>query len=253
MGLCCNREPKKEPKYPSNIENKAEIEIDRFFEKYFPIQNKTKKGKKIKKGKKMSEKKFNIFLEYMEVKKNQEYFLGKLTDYRTVGYNISLDAFNYLEKIFSFIVDSLTRNNISNDISNENLGIFRNLIILSQTFYKITENEKIYLHEKLKDKEIFHVIEFWKKYSEYIIKQEIEKLIKNEETNQEGEKLDKLREKGAFSQLLDIIKNMKDFEFEKNQIKETIAEYIKQYNISEEYQLALNSIINQPIISKKNK
>ena len=237
MGLCCNREAKNEPKYSTNISKKAKDKIDKFFKIIQKIQKEGGgKGKVY-----ISEKKFEKFLKYMEVYENQEYFLLKLNNYRVVTKNISEEAFNYIEKIFSFIVNYLTGKNINN----ENFGVFRSVIILSQTFvYKITENEKIFLQDKLKVKQIFGGIEFWKKYSGYLINQEVDKLIKNEETNQEGEKLDKLRERGAFSQLLDVIKNMKDFGFPKNQIKETIAQYFDQYKISQENQLTLNSYVD---------
>ena len=76
----------------------------------------------------------------MEVYEIQSYFLSKLTKYRTDEQNMPEEAFNYLEKIFSFIVGSLSEKYIDD----EDLGIFENIIILSETFYyKITENHKI--------------------------------------------------------------------------------------------------------------
>ena len=234
MGLCCNGEAKNEPKYPTNISKKAKDKIDKFFKIIQKIQKEGGgKGKVY-----ISEKKFEKFLKYMEVYENQSYFLSKLTKYRTDEQNISEEAFNYLEKIFSFIVGSLSEKYIGD----EDLGIFENIIILSETFYyKITENHKIYLKEKLKGKPIFNDIEFWKKYSPYVIEKEIHKLI---EDNKE-DKGKNYREIGAFSKLIDIITNMKDFVSEKNQIKETIDELIKKYDISEQNQNILNMVLNE--------
>ena len=242
MGNYCG-DAKNEPKYPTNIEEKAKIAIDIFFEKYFPIQNKIKTGnKKGEKRKVNKSKEFKGVFKYMEVKKNQEYFLFKLDQYRAFTQKISEEAFNYSEKIFSLIMDSLTKNN---KINNEDLGILQKIIILSETFfYEINENNPIYLYEKFKDKKIFNDIEFWKKYSEYIIKKEIDDSIKKYKIKPDDETINKLRVNNAYSKLIDIIFQLKTFGFEKNQIEETIDESIEKYGLRD-YEIILDNMINQ--------
>ena len=243
MGNYCG-DAKNEPKYPTNIEEKAKIAIDIFFEKYFPIQNKIKTGnKKGEKRKVNKSKEFKGVFKYMEVKKNQEYFLFKLDQYRAFTQKISEEAFNYSEKIFSLIMDSLTENN---KINNEDLGIFQKIIVLSETFfYEKTKKEKIFLHEKLKDKQIFHDIEFWKKYSEYIINKEIDDSIKKHKIKPDDEeRINIFRVNSAYSKLIDIIFQLKTFGFEKNQIIEYIDESIKKYGLKD-YKIILDNMINQ--------
>ena len=239
----CYGDAKNEPKYSTNISKKAKKVIDIFFEKYFPIQNKIKADNK--KGEKRNVNisiEFNDFLKYMKVKKNQEYFLVKLDQYRAFTQKISEEAFNYSEKIFSLIMDSLTKNN---KINNEDLGILQKIIILSETFfYEINENNPIYLYEKFKDKKIFNDIQFWKKYSEYIIKKEIDDSIKKYKIKPDDETINKLRVNNAYSKLIDIIFQLKTFGFEKNQIEETIDESIEKYGLRD-YKIILDNMINQ--------
>ena len=128
---------KKEPKYHTNIEEKAKDEIDKFFKIYFTKTNKEEKDDNIS---------INDLLKYMKVFENQLYFTVQLSQARAVKKNIPKDVFNYLEQIFSLIVKLLNENNNRK----ENFRILQYILILSDTFfYENTKKEKIYLKENL--------------------------------------------------------------------------------------------------------
>ena len=81
----------------------------------------------------------------MEDHQNQLYFLIKMHNVRGIYKEIPKEVFQYLKQIFSFILDLF---NIDN-ISDEELQIVREIIILSETFYKtkyiIIKKKKIYI------------------------------------------------------------------------------------------------------------
>ena len=136
MGNYCG-DAKNEPKYPTNIEEKAKDEIDKFFKIYFTKTNKEEKDDNIS---------INDLLKYMKVFENQLYFTVQLSQARAVKKNIPKDVFNYLEQIFSLIVKLLNENNNRK----ENFRILQYILILSDTFfYENTKKEKIYLKENL--------------------------------------------------------------------------------------------------------
>ena len=128
--------------------------------------------------------------------------------------------FQNLKGIFSFILDLY---NIDN-INHEELGIVSLIIILSHSFYYakrgIIKNKIIYLYEKLKSINIFQNEEFWKKYLEYIIFEEINKQNKNNELNEK--QIQKYKRNFAFSPMLNIILYMKNFRIKKNKIRNII-------------------------------
>ncbi len=242
MGNYCG-DAKNEPKYPTNIEEKAKKDIDIFFEKYFPIQNRIKTGKKKDEKRKVNISiEFNDILKYMEVYENQLYFIAQLSQARVGKKRIRGDVFYYLEQIFSLIVKLLNENNNRN----KDFGIVKDIFILSDTFfYENTKKEKIYLKEKLLKKNIFQSIEFWKKYSESIIDKAIDDSIKKYKIKPDDETINKLRDNNAYSKLMDIIFQLKNFGFEKSLIEEVIDKLIKKYGISEKNKIFLNSFINQ--------
>ena len=211
--------------------------------KYFPIQNKIKADNK--KGEKRNVNisiEFNDILKYMEVYENQLYFIAQLSQARVAKKRIRGDVFYYLEQIFSLIVKLLNENNNRN----KDFGIVKDIFILSDTFfYENTKKEKIYLKEKLLKKNIFQSIEFWKKYSESIIDKAIDDSIKKYKIKPDDETINKLRENNAYSKLMDIIFQLKNFGFEKSLIEEVIDKLIKIYGISEKNKIFLNSFINQ--------
>ena len=168
----------------------------------------------------------------------QRYFLLKINNYRTLGiFEIPLEIFNYINNIFSAILNSL--NLLENDepeiFINEQIQNAKLIIILSQTFYIVKDKEKIYIQNELKNEKIFQSKEFW----ELIIKSSINKEMKNLEKfikdNIENEEFIKERKKSiAFSQILPYVDTMKGFGVKEDKNKMIISPLIDEYDISEE-------------------
>ena len=133
------------------------------------------------------------------------------------------------------------------NISNEELQIVREIIILSQTFYYeyrgIIKNKIIYLYEKLKSKKIFQSNEFWKKYLEYHINEEINKKNKEQNNKLTEEQIQNLITNFAYSPMVSIVLNMKKIGLKKSQIKIFIHDSFEKYNIPENYKKMVNSVI----------
>ena len=133
------------------------------------------------------------------------------------------------------------------NINNEELQIVREVIILSQTFYYeyrgIIKNKIIYLYEKLKSKKIFQSNEFWKKYLEYNINEEINKKNKEQNNKLTEEEIQNLITNFAYSPMVSIVLNMKKIGLKKSQIKIFINDSFEKYNIPENYKKMVNSVI----------
>ena len=133
------------------------------------------------------------------------------------------------------------------NISNEELQIVREIIILSQTFYYeykgIIKNKIIYLYEKLKSKKIFQSNEFWKKYLEYLINAEINKKNKEQNIKLTEEQIQNLITNFAYSPMVNIVLNMKKIGLKKSQIKIFIHDSFEKYNIPEKHKKMVNSVI----------
>ena len=177
---------------------------------------------------------------------NQLYFLNKINQDIDKSDDIPKEVFQNLKGIFSFILDLY---NIDN-INHEELGIVSLIIILSHSFYYakrgIIKNKIIYLYEKLKSINIFQNEEFWKKYLEYIIIEEINKQNKNNELNEK--QIQKYKRNFAFSPMLNIILYMKNFGIKKNKIRNIINDSFEKYNISKENKDSVNSYIEEQMI-----
>ena len=235
MGKSCYEKSEENIKYPTRNEIviNPKLEIDRIFNILFSNQNK-----------KITKEELHNFLEYMKDYNNQLYFLNKINQVRTTSYEIPEEVFQYLKKIFSFILDLFNIHNISN----EEIGIVSYIIILSQTYYYfnkgIIKSKKIYLSEKLKSKNVFKNDEFWEKFLEYLINEEINKQKKVENIDFTEEQIQKLKAKLAFGQMLSVILKMKNFGFKKRKIRNIIHDSSEKYNISEEHKDTVNSYID---------
>lgn len=90
----------------------------------------------------------------------REYFLNKLNNFRANGaFNMPLDIFNYVVQIFKEITKYLyikEKNEYKID-----MFIARLAIILSQTFFCVKNNKKIYIQDEIKNEKVFHSIDFW--------------------------------------------------------------------------------------------
>ena len=194
------------------------------------LKKETKEVNKTDMEEKISPKEVDYLCESMEVLEHREYFLLRLNNFRTLGeYNMPLDIFDYMVKVFLLISKKL----FNESEKDEKKLDFKNtqlLIILSQTFYCMKNEEKIYIIKDLSKEELFHKEEFWNLLIKLRIDSEMEIVKKNEKK----EILSKdLEISVAFSQLLSLVTAMNDLGNNKDDIKNLIMPFVNQYNIDE--------------------
>ena len=134
LGKWCSPTSEEEQKYITD--NKAEI--DTIFNSLFESQENFN----------IKDERYKNFRKLMKVFEYQKYFLNKLHPSR--NNTISNETFNSLKEIFSYI---LFIKNTS--INEEFIQIFESLYILSDSFYYINNEIKIFLKDEKKGKKIF--------------------------------------------------------------------------------------------------
>ena len=160
----------------------------------------------------------NILISKDEIKKlkellnahhNRVIFLQDLNTFRAKGaYGIPKDIFDLWNDLFTLMTNTIARD--------KDFHTAKNLIILSQTYYYLTEeNYKYYMFEILKKNDIF------RNY----------KLI-------------------VFAQLVSMADNMINFNFDMKKLKELIKPIIKHYNLNEESITIIDDIIHKNNLRK---
>ena len=180
----------------------------------------------------------------MESRHNRYVFLRHLNTFRKYG------QFEIPEKEFTIICNIF--NKISEFIKKENdFDSMRNIIILSVTYYKLENKNKIYIQKILKRNQLFKEKEIWEYYVNSSILNEVQKHINKDIKDFDIKDSQKALEKGKynkiiFSQLMTSINNMNLFEVNENSIKSIIQTSITYYKIDEDSsKLLLDSISNK--------
>ena len=181
-------------------------------------------------------------LEKMLNKKyNRVAFIQKLSQFRATG------VFEFQEKEFNILIDLF--NKIIKIVENkEDYDSVINIIILSQTYYIMKNNQKEYLQKYIMNNYLFKTKKFWDAFLKYSINKEIEESKKTEEINGisnenkiiDDEKFNNI----VFAQLLPMTDNMIEFGLDINIVEQIILPIIKQYKISPEYSEVVISVIN---------
>ena len=190
----------------------------------------------------------NYLCKSMSKKEYREYFLNKINYFRANGaFNMPLDIFNYVVQIFKEISKYFyikEKNEYKID-----LFISRLAIILSQTFFCIKNNKKVYIQNEIKSEKVFHSIDFW----HYLIKKNIEreeqKVIENGKINIEEEnELNRNKRKNnvALAQMIPYITGMKGFDVGLDNIKKVANSFIDEYKITEENKQIIYKCIEDP-------
>lgn len=196
----------------------------------------------------------DYIIKLMPIKEYRIYFLTKINNFRSTG------AFIMPEKKFDYIIQifkEISKHLCIEDKSEEKKEIILDkettqfTIILSQTFYKLEGNKKIYIQNELSDLDIYHCDDFWKT----LIKTNIEKEIKNCMTNDvkigkedDEETIRERRNSISFAQIIPQISGMYGFGLNIEKIKNIIMPFIDEYNINEENKNTILNIINNPNI-----
>ena len=161
-----------------------------------------------------------------------EAFIKTLSYLRSKG-RYSINDETYI--IFSLLFFLLLKQNKNNDY------ILKNLLMLSQTFYKIEGGDKIYISESLKNKDLFKSKEIWHRCINYSLKLANKDLIANK-----NEYINKIN-KDAYSTVITYLCDLKFFTNDETVYNEVYEFYKKIYNLKEE---DINTIVENSIKSR---
>ena len=151
------------------------------------------------------------------------YFIKLLNDHRAKGmFALSEFTFKYLGEIFKSL------NNLI--LSKHNMELFKYILILSQTYYNLSDKDKKkkYLFSFIKDFPNYSNIQFWEDYLKELVNYDLRKSGKKD-VNLDKLNLDSMN-KGEkenlincfFSNLLTTTKSMADFNLEKQFVKDFV-------------------------------
>ena len=162
-------------------------------------------------------------------KEDEEYrslFLQILNNDRAKGGEIfNKNIFLYMGELFENINDLILEKN--------DYRFFKYVSIISMTYFITEENKKRYLFEFIKDNNKLKNMEFWKKYSKFVIELDMENDITKKELITEQSTKTKYKF-AAFSNTLTIVNNMINFGFNKNFINEFVDFAERSYSLTKE-------------------
>jgi len=207
------------------------------------LKQETKEINKTDFDEKIIPKEVDYLCNSMKIQEHREYFLFRLNNFRALGeFNMPLDIFDYIAKAFLSISKQIYNENEKdeNKLDFKSAQLF---IILSQTFYCMKNEEKIYIYKEFSNEELFHKDEFWNLLIKLRIDSEIELVKQNEKKDKISKELET---SVAFSQLISLMTAMTDFGNNKDFIKNIIMQFVNQYNIDgDNLQIIKNLIENQ--------
>ena len=172
---------------------------------------------------------------------NRIIFLQKLSDYRVRGqYNLLDKDYIYLSKIFESLCNYIKK---YSDYHTAEL-----LIILSQTYYTINKKGRKYIQMSIKENELFKGIQFWEEYLCYSINKEIMKMLNVEQNIQEDKEMTDYKYANiVFTQILNLIDIMFEFNLSIKTIREVLEPKITVYRLNDEFKATINEVIQGKI------
>ena len=177
----------------------------------------------------------NKIKKLMDSKYNREIFIQKLNEFRNHGVFIIPNE--------NFVIIGEIINSILNRIMNDSdYYSAKNCIILSQTFYKKKDEQKIFLQEEIKNNPLFKNELFWDNFILYSIQVGITESI-NSNLNCDMNGDIKQYNNIVFAQLIPLADNMIEFGLDKEVIKELINPKIEYYKLSEESKKIIMDIL----------
>ena len=190
----------------------------------------------------------------LEKHHNRAVCLQTLSHFRTLGkFSIPSKVFEIIEKCLLIIIDNVTKD--------EDYHMAKTAMVLSQTYFKIDENnDRYYLQNVIKTHKIFRNPQFWEKSLDISLKNEINrsKNIKKENeinnTNKindnkiEDDNIEKYNDI-AFGQIVSTVNTMIDFDININIIKQIIEPKIEEYKLNENHKNNIKLVIENKINS----
>ena len=219
--------------YGFNLLDKKNYDIEKEKQKLI-ITDLVEKMFSMKKGDenydKIMEEEANKLYKYIEIDTEyRTHFLIVLGNQRSnTNIELSTKLFDIFSKMFSSISDVIFN---EKDYETEN-----NLLILSQTFYKLDNEAKIYLYVAIKNHQLFQSEENWIEFIKYQISSDSKsKILYNEQIEEKKElnqkNIKKLNNQIIYSQIISANQSMKNLELDNNKINNIINSLIQFYTI----------------------
>ena len=158
---------------------------------------------------------------YFEENKNYcKYFLSILENKKNNS-NVALSSelFDIFTKMFLLISDMI--------IKEKDFDSQKSLLILSQAFYKLEEDKKIFIFNTIKSHELFQKEENWLNYIKYEIEEKINDKNKSQNESNKDD-INKIKNEIILSQITNLIPIMKNFDLD-NQKLVNIINSIKDF------------------------
>ena len=178
--------------------------------------------------------------EMLKKRQNRVIFIQKLSQFRTRGiFEIPEREYSILSRLFNSIAKTVE--------SDMDYDCAINIIILSQTYYILKNNNREYLQNAIVNNELFKSKQFWEIFTNYSIEKEIAQNKENDNKNGLNINSKESEEKYSnivFSHLFPITNNMIEFGLDANIVEEIVVPLIDQYKISPELAETVLATIN---------
>ena len=175
---------------------------------------------------------------------NAETLIKKLSFLRSKGaFTINENAYNQILSLFFNILNQEPKNSY----------FLKNILILSQTFYKISDNKKIYLQQGLKGMRTFMNPEVWHRVINYSMNLSCSSMDLSQTKEEMIEKINKQADVIIVAYLCDI----KQYTNDENVFNDVKNFYVKVYNLNEdsinnEVEKYMNSLKRNETFAKEN-
>ena len=139
---------------------------------------------------------------------------------------LSSELFDIFTKMFSLILDMI--------VKEKDFDTQKNLLTLSQTFYKSEEDKKIFLINNLKSHELFQKEENWINYIKHVISAEIDEKINDKNKNQneiDKDDINKRKNEIILSQMTNVVKTMKNLDINNEKLLNIINSLLEFYTM----------------------
>ena len=166
-------------------------------------------------------------------------FFIQLNNYRTTGrYEMKERIYNVLIKIFNMTQDFL--------LEKRNLFLGNIIIILSQTFFRMKNEQRNYIVNDIKGHELFKKEEFWKSQLNCKIEELLEKSkkdIQRMNLDLSEREIQRRKDEAILSQFVPFSTNMKEFGLNSDIILNIANEIFETYNTGCETKTLIISLI----------
>ena len=187
---------------------------------------------------------------------NVAIFFQQLNKFRSTGrYIIRKEVYDIFGKIFNKILDGIKLNN------DKDIYASKNIIILSQTYYKKNGKEKEYLQNAILNHKLIKNQKFWEELFIFEMNKEIQKISKIEmknntiNNNSEDLKIEYNKNKFsklAFGQIMTLSNNMIEFGLQPKEIYKIMEPKIKYYQLSKDLIISIKSVLGIEEEEKRN-